>query len=61
MNLIRTADQAGILTRACEILADATREVTDQISTGAAQIRAYRLWVDRQKRHDVERSQRRRR
>ena len=39
MNLIRTADQAGILTRACEILADATREVTDQISTGAAQIR----------------------
>lgn len=44
MSLLLSAERAGILTRACEILADATQEATDQISAGAAQIRAYRLW-----------------
>ena len=55
MSLIHAAECAGILGRACEILSDAMQEATDQISTGAAQIRAYRLWLDRKKRHRLER------
>lgn len=47
MCLILAAERAGILSRAIEILADATQEVTDQIAAGAAQIRAYRLWQSR--------------
>jgi len=58
-NLLQEAERAGILDRACEILLDTMQEVTDQVSTGAAQIRAYRLWLDREKRHGVERRGRR--
>jgi len=59
MSLLVSAERAGILVRACEILADATQEVTDQVSTGAAQIRAYRLWRHNQVRHVSERGCRR--
>lgn len=55
MSLLHTARRAGILDHACEILADAMQEVTDQVAIGAAQIRAYRLWLDREKRHSTER------
>lgn len=59
MSLLQTAKHVGILDRACEILSDATQEVTDQISTGAAQIRAYRLWLSDSRRRTAERGMRR--
>lgn len=59
MTLLLAAERAGILTRAREILVDATQDVTDQISTGAAQIRAYRVWISRTRRHSTERRFRR--
>jgi len=59
MSLLYAAGRAGILDRACEILSDAMQEVTDQISTGAAQIRAYRFWLHNQRRHVADRRRRR--
>ena len=59
MSLIHAAERVGILGRACEILVDATQEATDQISTGAAQIRAYRLWLSDSRRRAAERRCRR--
>lgn len=47
MTLLLAAEQAGILGRACELVDTMLLEATEQISTGAAQIRAYRLWVVR--------------
>jgi len=58
MSPSHVADRAGILPRVGEILEAAT-DATDQITTGAAQIRAYRVFVDRQKRHKAERRFRR--
>lgn len=59
MSLLHAAERAGILSRAREILADATQEATDQISTGCAQIRAYRFWLHNQRRHVADRGRRR--
>lgn len=47
MSLLLAAEQAGILGRACELVDAVLCDATDQISSGAAQIRAYRLWVVR--------------
>lgn len=47
MTLLFAAEHAGILGRACELVDDMMVSATEQISTGAAQIRAYRLWVVR--------------
>ncbi len=47
MSLPLAAKRAGILSRACELIEAVSVEATEQISTGAAQIRAYRLWVVR--------------
>ena len=54
MSLILEAVRTGIFDRAIEVLEAAT-DATDQITTGAAQIRAHRIFVDRQKRHKAER------
>lgn len=40
MSLIMTAERAGILDRALEIIADLTEKPTQQIRSGAGQIRA---------------------
>jgi len=53
MSLILSAIRTGLFDRAMEVLEAAT-DATDQITTGASQIRAYRIFVDRQKRHRVE-------
>ena len=58
MTLLHAAERAGILARACEILADAAQEATEQISTGCAQIRAYRFWRHNQRRHVADRRRR---
>lgn len=47
MTLLVAAERAGILGRACELVDMMLVEATEQISTGAAQIRAYRLWYSR--------------
>lgn len=47
MTIFLAAERAGILGRACELVDGISLEATEQISTGAAQIRAYRLWVVR--------------
>ena len=54
MSLILEAVRTGIFDRAIEVLEAAT-DANDQITTGAAQIRAHRIFVDRQKRHKAER------
>lgn len=50
MTLLHSAAQAGILSRVCELVDELSREATDQISSGAAQIRAYRLSCSRRRR-----------
>jgi len=47
MTLLLAAERAGILGRARELVEAISAQATDQISTGAAQIRAYRLWLVR--------------
>ena len=55
MSLLLSAKRAGILKRACEILADAACEATSQIENGMLQIRAYRLWLHNERRHVADR------
>lgn len=50
MTLLLAAEHAGILGRACGLADGLLVEATEQISTGAAQIRAYRLWCSRRRR-----------
>jgi hypothetical protein len=47
MTLLLAAEQAGILGRACELVDGMLVAATEQISTGAAQLRSYRIWVVR--------------
>lgn len=47
MSLIYSAIRAGIFDRAMDVCEGAMTEATWQIRTGAAQIRAYRLWKSR--------------
>lgn len=47
MSLIHSAIRAGIFDRAMDVCEDAMAEVTSQISTGASQLRAYRVWKSR--------------
>lgn len=58
MSLIHTAVTGGIFDRAMDILEDTSLEVTQQITAGATEIRAYRIWRGRTKRHGKERRQR---
>ncbi|MBW1859671.1 MAG: hypothetical protein JRI70_06235 [Deltaproteobacteria bacterium] len=55
MSLPLAAEYAGILGRACELIEAVSVDATDQISNGAAQIRAYRLWLHNQRRHLADR------
>ena len=43
MTLLHAAERAGICSRVRELVDDLSRDATDQISNGSAQIRAYRL------------------
>jgi hypothetical protein len=47
MSLLRSAERAGILGRACELVDEISCEATAQIASGALQIRAYRIWYSR--------------
>lgn len=47
MTLLLAAARAGILGRACELVDEISCEATAQISAGASQIRAYRIWYVR--------------
>jgi hypothetical protein len=58
MTLLHSAEQAGILSRVCELVEELSQDATDQISSGAAQIRAYRFWRHNQRRHVADRRRR---
>lgn len=47
MSLLLSAERAGLLDRARELVDEISLEATAQISAGASQIRAYRIWYVR--------------